>query len=142
MGTRSITSILVAGLAGLAGCGGSGEGKQGEVADLFVELAGDQGITLDRDCVEEEAGDMSDADAAAIVEAGSDGSPEMSPEASEIAARMLRCFDAGTYLDSVVEQFENDGSVDTACLREQLGGLDSALEIEDRALDAALACRS
>ena len=84
MRTRILGSIAIAALA-LTACGGSG-GNQGEVADLLVESASDEGIELDEGCVEDVAGKLSDDDAQRIIDAGSDGDAVLSAEGEALAA--------------------------------------------------------
>lgn len=137
-GTRWI-GALAAAVVGISACGG-GDDSQGEVADLFIELAESEGIELDRDCVVETAGGLSDTDAEKIVEAGTDGSADVSDEAQAIGDEILDCVDVDSFRDSVLTQFEQDGSIDIDCLRSELEGLTTVEEIEDQVVDAAFGC--
>lgn len=141
MRTKLFSTLAVTAFVATA-CGGGGGGQQGEVADLFIELASDEGIELDRGCVEDAAEGLSDDDAEKIIEAGTEGDPEVSPEADEIGNEMFSCVDAGSYIDSIVSQFEDDDSVDADCLRAELEGLTTPEEIESGLIDAALGCSS
>jgi hypothetical protein len=137
--TLAVTWVAVSACGGGGGDAGDG-GQQREVADMFIEFASEQGIELDRDCVEEAAESLSDDDAERIVEAGTDGAPELSPEAEAVGDAMFSCADASSYVDSIVAQFEGDDSIDADCLREQFEGLTTPDEIAEKVTDAALAC--
>lgn len=137
MRTKIFSTLAVTAVVATA-CGGGGQ--QGEVADLFMDLASDGGIELDRGCVEEAAEGLSDDDAEKIIEAGTEGNPELSPEAEAIGDSMFSCVDASSYLDSIVAQFEDDDSIDADCLRAEFEGLSTPEEIEEKIVDAALAC--
>lgn len=133
-------SALAATAVVAASCGGSGGGKQGEVADLFIELASDGGLELDSDCVKDAAEGLSDDDAEKIIEAGTEGDPELSPEAEAIGDEIFGCVDASSFVDSIIDGFEDDDSIDTDCLRDELDGLTTPEEIEDKVFDIALEC--
>jgi len=139
MGTR-LTGVLAAATVGVTACGGGGNGSQDEVADMFIELAESEGIELDRDCVVKTAGELSDADAENIVEAGANGSADVSDDAQAIGIEILSCLDVDSFRDSVLTQFEQEGSIDIDCLRAELEQLETVEEIEDRVIDAAFGC--
>ncbi|MDW3214323.1 MAG: hypothetical protein R8G01_10020 [Ilumatobacteraceae bacterium] len=136
---KKLFSTLAATAVVVSACGGGG-GKQGEVADMFIDLASDEGLELDRGCVEDAADRLSDDDAAAIVEAGTEGTPDVSPEADEIGESIFNCVDASSFVDSIVAGYEGDDSIDVDCLRDELEGLSTPDEIQDKAFDIALAC--
>ena len=136
---KKLLSTLAATAVVVSACGGGG-GKQGEVADLFIELAADGGLELDNDCVEDAAAKLSDDDAEKIVEAGTDGDPDVSPEAEAIGDEIFSCVDASSFVDSIVAEFENDDSIDADCLREELEELTTPDEIEEKMFDIALNC--
>lgn len=107
MRTRSISSIAVVALA-LAACGGdddggggdSGGSPQDQVADMMLdaieeEMTGEdmQGVSIDEDCVRDAAGELSDDDAEAIVDAGPDGNPDISISPEEFATSFFDCVD-------------------------------------------------
>lgn len=140
MRIRSIGTLVLAALV-VSACGGD-DGKQGEVADMFVELAESEGIELDQECVEEAAGQLSDSDAEKIVDAGTEGSADVSDEAQVIGEQILGCLDVGSYRDSILSQFETDPSMDTDCLRAELEDLATVDEIDERVIDAAFECSS
>ncbi len=141
MRTRSLAIITASTLA-LSACGGGGGGSQGEVADLFIEVAEGEGLVLDRDCVEQAAEGLTDDDARAIVDAGLDGDPEISDSAQAVGADIINCVNVDSYIDSIVARFEEDESLDGDCLRGQIEGLDSVEAIDAVLFDTALACSS
>lgn len=89
----------------LAACGGGdddgGGGRQGDVADLYIETMNDLAeeldveLDVDEDCVREVTGRLSDDDAAALMEAGLEGEPDVSAEADEIGAQLETCLTEG-----------------------------------------------
>ena len=124
MRTRLIGSLAIATLT-LAACGGGdgSSGSQGEVADMLLADAADEGLDLDEDCVRETAGKLSDDDAEKILEAGPDGDADVSEEADELAAEMFRCVDTDALVDQMVEELGGEG-VDADCLKEILRDVD------------------
>lgn len=137
MRTRLIGTLVTSAVI-LAACGGGGD--QGEVADMFIELAEEEGIELDRDCVVDAAKGLSDEDAEKIVEAGLEGDADVSDEAGDVGRDVFRCVDLDSYRDTIVEQFENDDSIDADCFGEELKGANTVEELDEMAFDAALAC--
>ena len=140
MHTRFVTIVSVSMLA-LAACGGgSSSGPQGEVADLFAEVAEEQGLELDRDCVDEATARLSDADAQAIVDAGPDGSPDLSDEANAIGDDVFSCVGMDSFIDSMIAEME-DEDVDVDCLRDELATFSRPDEVETAVLmDAMISC--
>jgi len=122
MRTRIISSLAVATLV-LSACGGSG-GDQGEVADLLIESAAEEGLELDKDCVNDVADKLSDEDAEKMVEAGVDGDADISPEAEALAFEMISCLDADSLVDSMIEEMGDE--VDADCMRDVLKDVDPA----------------
>lgn len=124
----------------LAACGGGG-GAQDEVADLFIELAGEENLELDDDCVRDTAARLSDDDAQAIVDAGTDGDPVVSDEAEAIGDEIFStCVNADSYVDLIVTSLaEDDDTIDADCMRAELSGL-SVDEVDDKIFDAAFSC--
>ena len=139
-----LTLLAAATCLVLTACGGSGSGgDQGEVADLFIELAGEEDLELDEGCVRDTTAKLSDADAAAIVEAGVDGDPEVSDDADAIADEILSCVDVSSYRDGLIDAIsEGDDTIDADCLRDALGDLETAEEIDDAIFSAAFDCSS
>lgn len=128
----------------LTACGGSGSGSdQDQVADLLIESAGDEGIELDESCVRDKASGLSDADAAALVEAGVDGDADISDEADAIAEDLFSCVEVSSYRDGLIDAItEGDDTIDADCLRDALGDLETAAEIDDAIFGAAFDCSS
>lgn len=108
MRTRLIGGLLVAAMA-LTACGGDDDGggggggsPQDQVADLMLdelrgtmEQEGLEGVEIDEECVRDAVAKLSDDDAQAIVDAGPDGDPDISVDATEFAASMTSCIDLG-----------------------------------------------
>ena len=140
MRTRLVTVVSVSMLA-LAACGGGSSGPQGEVADLFVEVAEDEGLELDRDCVDEATAKLSDADAQEIIDAGRDGTPDVSDEGNAIGDEVFGCIGMDSFIDSMVAEMEGE-DVDTECLRNELESLSTPDEIQAGLFDAMLSCSS
>lgn len=139
MRTRFLAIITASALA-LSACGGGGGGAQGEVADLFIEVAEGEGLVLDRGCVESAAERLTDDDAEAIVDAGIDGEPDLGEDAQAVGAEIIKCVSVDSYIDNIVAGFEEDESFDADCFRDEITGLDSVEAIDDVLFDAALAC--
>ena len=111
----------------LSACGGDegASGDQGEVADQLIEAAEAEGLALDRGCVEDLAGELSDEDAAAILAAGPDGDPQLSAEGDAVGDRLFSCVDTSAFADLIVTQLEDSGlDVDADCVRDALSGFD------------------
>ena len=135
---KSMTAaILVAGLA-FAACSdddgsgsGSGSGSDGnsdaakEVAKQTVEAAKADGVNLDEGCVADIADSLSDEDAAAIIAAGPDGDPEISPEGEEMSLGILACVDNDQLVEQFIQGMGDAGEeFDEACVREKLKDFD------------------
>lgn len=136
------TLIAAATTLALTACGGSSS-DQDEVADLLIETASEEGLELDEGCVRDTASQLSDADAAALVEAGVDGEADVSDEANALADEILGCVDVSSYRDALIDAIsEGDDSIDADCLRDALGDLSSAEEIDDAIFGAAFDCSS
>jgi len=114
-------SVLV-----IAACGGGDASPQDEVAELFVDVMDDQGIALDEDCVKDVAQDLSDEDAQAMVDAGSDVDADFSPAATQLAARAASCIDIDSLVDQMVDLLGDD-LVDGDCLKDAFEGIDPAV---------------
>lgn len=136
---KKLFSTLAATVVVVSACGGGG-GKQGEVADLLIEAADEGGLELDNDCVNDTAAKLSDDDAEKIVEAGTDGDPDVSPEAEALFDEIFNCVDTSAFVDSILAEFEGDDSIDADCLREELEGLTSPDEIQEKMFDIAFSC--
>lgn len=89
-----ILGSLAVVVIGLTACGAD---PQNEVADMMLEVlesvaeADDVDMVVDEDCIREKAAVLSDEDAQAIVDAGTEGDPAVSAEAEQIGASMFEC---------------------------------------------------
>ena len=138
---KKLFSMVAAVAVVASACGGSGGGgDQGEVADMVIDAAAEGDLELDNDCVNDTAAKLSDDDAKKIVEAGTDGDPDVSPEAEALFDEIFNCVDASAFVDSILAQFEDDDTIDADCLREELEGLTSPDEIQEKMFDVALSC--
>lgn len=92
-----ITALLLGTALILIACGGGhtrAEGIRGEVADDAIADLESEGIDVDKGCVHDAAGELSEADATAMLENGDTN--DISDEGLEIAFRMfLECADLG-----------------------------------------------
>jgi len=124
--------IAIAGLV-LAACGstdsGSGDGGSGDVqaaaAQQTIDAATEAGFDLDESCVNAITGQLSDDDAQAIVDAGPDGDPDVSPAGLALAGQLGGCLGQGALLDEFIDALTADGQeFDEACVRENLEDFD------------------
>lgn len=136
MRTRIISTLAITTLV-LSACGGSG-GSQGEVADLLIESAAEEGLELDKGCVNDVADKLSDEDAEKMVEAGVDGEADISPEAEALAFEMISCLDADSLVDSMIEEMGDE--VDADCMRDLLKDVDPAALATGNLPDGFLDC--
>jgi hypothetical protein len=119
------TAMLALGAAACGdddGGGGGGGGDQEAAADLFLEQAEQAGIDTDEECVREKAEQLSDADAKAIVDAGDDGSPELSPEGEALSLELAGCVSTEDLMDEVLSSLPE--GVDQDCVRDALDDAD------------------
>ena len=120
MRTRLFGTLAIAALV-LTACGGGGDdggggdgggGAQDQVADMMIDVLTEASeiegvdVTIDEDCIRDKVGQLSDADAQAIVDAGPDGDPEVSAEADAIGETMIACVDLG---DIDLGDIDSDG---------------------------------
>ena len=132
MKSRLFATLSVAALT-LAACGG-GDSTQDEVADMMIEELEAEGMDVDEDCVRDAAGELSDDDAQAIVDAGPDGDPDVSDEAMAAASSLMGCVDLGSIVDEAIDDMVaemGEENVDRECMEEALGDLDLAAMEED-----------
>jgi hypothetical protein len=124
---RKITGLLAASVLFVAACGDDDDdtagGVQNDAADELVQQMEDEDIDADESCVREAFADMSDEDAQKIVDAGSDETPDLSPEGLAIATQATTsCVSGEDLLDSFIESLPEN--VDGDCVRETLEGVD------------------
>jgi hypothetical protein len=118
MRTRLFGTIAIAALA-LTACGGDDDGggdgggggggsAQDRVADMMIdvlneasEIDGVEDIEIDESCIRDKVGELSDADAQAILDAGPEGDPDVSAEADAIGESMFDCIDLGFDLGDI-----------------------------------------
>ncbi|MEO1058787.1 MAG: hypothetical protein AAFY28_17920 [Actinomycetota bacterium] len=115
----------------LAACGDDDGGSSSDLssdqqsaADAAIDAAAEGEVQLDRDCVEEIASQLSDEDAAAIVDSGG-GDAELSEEGATLSLDLLNCADNEAVIDTFIEGLEQSGQpFDEGCVREGLEDFD------------------
>ena len=141
---KKLLTVAVSATFLFGACGGSSSsGAQGDVADMFIDIADEEGLALDNDCVRDTSAKLSDDDAQALVDAGVDGDADISDEGDAIGNEIFTsCIDADEYIDFIVESFtEDDATIDGDCMRDEFSGL-TVEEVDDKLFDAAFACSS
>jgi hypothetical protein len=124
---RTAIAIAIAAATVLTACGSddsssSISGPQADAAQAAIDSAAEEGITLDEDCVNDVAAQLSDADAE-LAAAGGDA--ELSPEGEALTVELVACADPDELIDSIIGNLGADGtSFDEGCVREALQGLD------------------
>jgi hypothetical protein len=134
MKTKKLAMASLAALALIgAACGGddsssgSAGGDQGKVADQMMSAAKDEGIELDRECVDTVAGKLSDADAKAILASiDSDEDPEISADGDALAEEMFSCVPADAIVQQMMDSIGDQPGMDKECVQKVLEGLSSA----------------
>jgi hypothetical protein len=136
---RKLTGLLAASVLFVAACGGDDDdnaagttsdntatatatGVQNAAADEIVKQADSGNLDPDENCIREKAAKLSDDDAQKIVDAGSSGTPDLSPEGIAIVAQTMTCVSADKMLDQVVEDLPE--GVDADCVRDKLKDTD------------------
>jgi hypothetical protein len=116
--TMSIAAIASLALFATA-CGGDdgGSGQQGEVVDKMVEAGADAGITLERDCVADLVGELSDADLKILAEASIEDDVELSAEGEAVGERMFSCVPQDELVNQIMDQIGAMEGVDEECVR-------------------------
>lgn len=140
--TAAVGTVVAITVAASACGGGDSAGQQREVADMFIEIVDARGLEFDRECVADAAELLSDDDAEKIVEAGTEGSSDISAAADEVGRQIMSCIDVDSYRADVVGQFEGDASIDSDCLSSELDSATTAAEVDERVFDAAATCTS
>lgn len=140
MRTRILGSIAIAAIT-LTACGGGGaSGSQGEVADMLLDSAEAEGMELDRGCVEDVAGKLSNDDAEKIIEAGPNGDAVLSADGEALGEEMFRCVNTDAFVDEMIAPLlaeMGEDNVDVDCIKDALDGLDLA-DPEDPAVGLAM----
>lgn len=116
------------------GNAGNGDGGGSELtedqqaaADQLLEIGEEEGLVFDVDCVEAQASQLPDEDAAAIVEAGPDGDVELSAEGTAVTRGLFNCVDNEAMVDRFIDELETSGmDVDEECVRDALDGVNIA----------------
>ena len=124
---RRITALLATSVLLFAACGDDDDddagGVQAEAADEFIDQMEDGDVDPDEECVHTAFADMSDDDAQRIVDAGSDETPDLSPEAMAIVTEATTsCASSEDLLDSIIEGLPE--GVDGDCVRDRLADAD------------------
>lgn len=118
--------ILAAAACGSDDGGASLTDDQQAAVDQFLGQE-DAAEVFDQECVEEKVQDLSDEDAKAIAEAGSDGNPNLSPEGVALTLELAGCIDSDALVDQFILGMEESGQdFDEACVREGLEDFDMA----------------
>ena len=120
-------AAVTAGLV-LAACGsddgGSISGPQADAARAAIDSAAEDGLTLDEDCVNDVASQLSDEDAELAAAAGG-GDAELSPEGEALTIELVSCADPDELIESILGSMSDGGAVfDEDCAREALQDLD------------------
>jgi hypothetical protein len=123
-------AAITAGLA-LAACGSDGDSgsdagsdlpaPQAAAAQSAIESAAAEGFTLDEDCVNDLAAQLSDDDAVKAAEGGEG----MSPDGEALTGELVSCADPDELIDGIIAAMGGGGvALDEDCAREALEGLD------------------
>lgn len=120
---RTVMIVALAAATVLAACGSDDSstisGPQADAAQAAIDSAAESGVTLDSDCVNEVAAQLSDEDA---VLAAADGDADLSPEGEALTIQLVACADQGELIDSVISSM--GAGVDEDCARDALKSLD------------------
>ena len=125
---RRITALLATSVLLFAACGDDDDdddagGVQAEAADEFIDQMRDEDVDPDEECVRTAFADMSDDDAQRIVDAGSDETPDLSPEAMAIVTEATTsCASSEDLIDSIIENLPE--GIDGDCVRDRLADAD------------------
>lgn len=124
---RTAIALALAAATALTACGSddsssSISGPQADAAQAAIDSAAEEGVTLDEDCVNDVAAQLSDADAEL---AAADGDAELSPEGEALTVQLVACADPDELIDVIIGSMGDDGAMfDEDCTREALRGLD------------------
>jgi hypothetical protein len=120
-----IIAAVAAGLA-LTACGSDDgaavSGPQADAAQAAIDSAAEEGLTLDEDCVNDLAAQLSDEDAET---AAADGDAALSPEGEALTVQLISCADPDELIDSIIGAMTDGGAmIDEDCARDALEDLD------------------
>jgi hypothetical protein len=117
--------VAVVGLV-LTGCGSDGgsdlSGPQAEAAAATLEQAESAGLTLDEECVNGVASQLSDEDAEKVA---SNDDTDLSPEGDALGVELLGCADQEALVDLFIAGMAGSG-IDEDCARDKLADVDIA----------------
>jgi hypothetical protein len=141
---RTILSTVAAATLILSACGGdssSGE-DQARVADLVNDLGSEQGLELDKDCIDTATAKLSDADAKALADAGLEGDADVSEAGQAIGQQVFtECVDLQSLINSTIDEMASeDEALDVGCLKSALSDVSTTDEFTDTLLGAAFGC--
>jgi hypothetical protein len=124
---RRITALMATSVLLFAACGDDDDddagGVQAEAADEFIDQMRDEDVDPDEESVHTAFADMSDDDAQRIVDAESDETPDLSPEAMAIVTEATTsCASSEDLLDSIIESLPE--GIDGDCVRDRLEDAD------------------
>jgi hypothetical protein len=123
---RTAIIVAVAALTAFTACSdddsSSISGPQADAAQAAIGSAAEGGVTLDEDCVNDVAAQLSDEDAEL---AAADGDAELSPEGEALTVQLIACADTDELIDSIIGALSDGGApFDEACAREALADID------------------
>lgn len=124
---RTVIIVALAAATALTACGSddsssSISGPQADAAQAAIDSAAEDGLTLDEDCVNDLAAQLSDEDAEL---AAADGDAELSPEGEALTVQLVTCADPDELIDGIIGAMGDGGAMfDEDCAREALQDLD------------------
>lgn len=133
--SKTLMSIVAVGALVLAGCGDDDGGgglsdAQSGAVDAAMALGDESGLDLDRGCVEDLAGDLSDEDAQILADSGDE--TELSADGQATSDEILNCLDQSSLIDFFISNMEESGlPFDEECVRDALDGEDLTPLLED-----------
>jgi hypothetical protein len=129
--TRTLKVAAITAIAAaltLTACGDDGEGDAGlseaqsAAAQSAIDSASEDGVTLDEDCVNEVAAQLTEEDAAL---AAADDDAELSPAGEALTIQLISCADSDELVDLFIAGLAESGpALDEDCAREQLEEFD------------------
>ena len=128
------TAVLAVAVAACGDDGDSGSelsSDQAAAAQVVIDSAAEGGLTLDEDCVNEVAAQLSDADAALAAE---DDTAELSAEGEALGVQLINCADDDAIVDLFLAEIGAEG-VDEDCARDALADFDVAEILRDAGED-------